>query len=123
MGTSAQPAAARIPLRVVIALGMVGRSAVVRQIVLMREFLVATSGNELALGIMLGLWLILTAGGSHFLGRLLSRISPHKLFPLLLIAEALALFAALFALRVSRVYWHASPGEVLGPLPVFVIAF
>ncbi|HEX6880216.1 MAG TPA: fused MFS/spermidine synthase [Terriglobales bacterium] len=83
----------------------------------------ATSGNELALGIMLGLWLILTAGGSHFLGRLLSRISPHKLFPLLLIAEALALFAALFALRVSRVYWHASPGEVLGPLPVFVIAF
>ncbi len=36
--------------------------------------------------------------------------------------QSLVIFAALFSIRASRLYWHAAPGEILGPLPVLLIA-
>jgi spermidine synthase len=48
---------------------IMGMSGIVGQIVLLREFLIAFSGNELTLGIILGNWLILEAIGSFFLGK------------------------------------------------------
>jgi spermidine synthase len=45
-------------------LALTGFSAVVGQIVLMRELIVVFNGNEISLGIMLATWLLWTAAGS-----------------------------------------------------------
>ncbi len=122
MGSTAQSARAGVPLSIRAALVITGCSAVVSQIVLMREFLIAAYGNELSLGIMLSLWLVLTAAGSAFLGRPFQEIPPCRLLSALLIVEAIALYAAIWIIRSSRFYWHATPGEVLGPESVLLIA-
>src|ERR1035437_4932125 len=46
------------------ALTLIGFSAVIGQIVLMRELIVVVNGNEISLGIMLSTWLFWTAAGS-----------------------------------------------------------
>ena len=46
------------------ALLLIGFSAVVGQIVLMRELMVVFNGNEMSLGILLATWLFWTAAGS-----------------------------------------------------------
>jgi len=46
------------------ALAATGFSAVVGQIVLMRELIQVFNGNEISLGILLGMWLLWTAVGS-----------------------------------------------------------
>ena len=46
------------------ALALVGFSAVIGQIVLMRELIVVFNGNEISLGIMLAMWLLWTSAGS-----------------------------------------------------------
>jgi hypothetical protein len=46
------------------ALALIGFSAVIGQIVLMRELIVVFSGNEMSLGILLATWLFWTAAGS-----------------------------------------------------------
>jgi spermidine synthase len=56
---------------VLLAVGGLGVSAVMTQLVLMRELLGAFSGNELVFGISLGSWLLLTGAGT-WLGRFLS---------------------------------------------------
>ena len=48
------------------ALALTGFSAVVGQIVLMRELIQVFNGNEISLGILLGTWLLWTAVGSGF---------------------------------------------------------
>jgi hypothetical protein len=52
------------------ALMLTGFSAVIGQIVLMRELMVVFSGNEISLGIMLATWLFWTAAGSILCGSL-----------------------------------------------------
>src|ERR1035437_2631413 len=52
------------------ALALIGFSAVIGQIVLMRELIVVFNGNEMSLGILLATWLFWTAAGSS-LGSLL----------------------------------------------------
>ena len=54
-----------------LAVGILGVSAVMTQLALMRELLGAFSGNELVFGISLGSWLLLTAAGT-WLGRWLA---------------------------------------------------
>jgi spermidine synthase len=56
-----------------LAVGALGATAVVTQLVLMRELLGAFAGNELVLGIVLGNWLLLTGLGT-WLGRLAHRL-------------------------------------------------
>jgi spermidine synthase len=51
------------------ALGLIGFSAVVGQIVLLRELIVVFNGNEISLGIMFATWLFWTAIGSILSGR------------------------------------------------------
>jgi pheromone shutdown protein TraB len=46
------------------ALTLIGFSAVIGQIVLMRELIVVFNGNEISLGILLATWLFWTAAGS-----------------------------------------------------------
>ena len=51
-----------------LAVGAVGAASVITQLALLREMLGTFAGNELALGIMLGNWLLLTGLGA-WLGR------------------------------------------------------
>ncbi len=120
MASPAQLAMTQSPARVRIALSTIGFSAVVAQIVLMRELLIASYGNELSLGIMLSVWLAWTAVGSHFLGQLFRTASPLRVLAFLLTTAALAIFVAIFVVRSSRSYWNASAGEALGPVPIFL---
>jgi len=50
------------------ALTLIGFSAVIGQIVVMRELIVVFNGNEISLGIMLATWLFWTAAGSSLSG-------------------------------------------------------
>jgi spermidine synthase len=97
------------------AVALIGFSAVTAQIVLLRELLVVFYGNELATGLMLASWLLWTAFGSSILGRRLRRMPPRMLMATLELAIAAALPLTIFAVRASRNFFHALPGEVLGP--------
>ena len=95
-------------------LGLIGFSAIVSQIVLLRELLVVFYGNEMSAGVMLAAWLFWTAFGSSVLGRLGTR-RPRAVMASLELLIALILPATIFAVRASREFFHALPGEVLGP--------
>jgi spermidine synthase len=88
--------------RVGLAVGALGVMAAMTQLALMREMLGVFSGNELALGVILGNWLLLTGLGS-WLGRTAGRMRhPQRTLALLLIAVALLPLAQVFTLRELR---------------------
>lgn len=100
---------------------LIGFTATVAQIVLLRELMVVSYGNEISLGVMLASWLLWTAMGSSVLGRLAVRaLTPAKLMAALQTLLALLLPATVFAVRASRGVFHAFPGELLGPTPIFL---
>ena len=88
--------------RVGLAVGALGVMAVMAQLALMREMLCVFSGNELALGIILGNWLLLTGLGS-WLGRTAGRVRhPQRVLALLLVFIAVLPLAQVFTLRELR---------------------
>lgn len=109
------PAAARAVLT------LLGFSAVVGQIVLMRELIVIFNGNEMSMGIMLATWLFWFAIGSTVcsafdLGRSLTRWALATLEFLL----AASLPMTIWALRESKALFQTVPGELVGPLPMLL---
>jgi spermidine synthase len=92
---------------------LLGFTAVIAQIVLMRELLVVFSGNEVSLGFALAGWLLWTAFGSSVLGRIAG--PPARQVALLEVALAVTLPLTVLAVRASRGWWHVLPGELLGP--------
>ena len=94
---------------------LVGLTAVIAQIVLLRELMVVFYGNEISLGLMLAGWLFWTALGSGLLGRLGERTGPRPLMAGLQVLIATAFPASILAVRVSRGLFHPVPGEILGP--------
>jgi spermidine synthase len=79
-----------------------GVSALMTQLILMRELLSAFSGNELTLGIVLGNWMLLTGMGTA-LGKTASRLkSPVAALVALQILIALLPVADVFLLRWLR---------------------
>ena len=88
--------------RVGVAVCALGVMAAMTQLALMREMLCVFSGNELALGVILGNWLLLTGLGS-WLGRTASRVRhPQRTLALLLMFVALLPLAQVFTLRELR---------------------
>ncbi len=109
-------------LRVI--LSLIGFTAVIAQVVLMRELLVVFYGNELALGVMLANWLLWTALGASSLGRWAVRSRrPQKLVAGLQTLVAFALPLTLLAVRASKGFCQSVPGEILGPVPMFLTSF
>ena len=105
-------------------LALLGFTAVVAQIVLMRELIVVFSGNELSLGLMLANWLFWTAVGSSVLGRLLARVrNTRALMAGLQLIISLVLPATIYAVRSSKAMFHIIPGELLGPGPMFLTSW
>jgi spermidine synthase len=120
--TCGQASKATWTLRVI--LSLIGFTAVIAQVVLMRELLVVFYGNELALGVMLANWLLWTALGASLLGRwALGASHPRKLVAGLEALLAFALPLTLLAARASKGFCQSIPGEILGPVPMFLASF
>ena len=117
--TGGQAPKATWTLRVI--LSLIGFTAVIAQVVLMRELLVVFYGNELALGVMLANWLLWTALGASLFGRWAMRTRhPRKLVAGLQALLAFALPLTLLAVRASKGFCQSVPGEILGPVPMFL---
>lgn len=84
------------------------------QTVLVREYLSVFSGNELVLGIILGVWLLASGVGS-LAGVRAGAQRVTTLIACILVSAC----AALPAIRASRLLW--SPGEAPGPLRTVAI--
>jgi spermidine synthase len=102
---------------------LVGFTAVIAQIVLLRELMVVFYGNELSLGLMLAGWLFWTAMGSALAGRLGTRADPRRLMGGLQVLIAAAFPATILGVRASRGVFHPVPGEILGPEVMLLTSF
>jgi spermidine synthase len=106
------------------ALVVLGLTAVIAQVILMRELIVVFYGNEVSLGLMLASWLLWTSAGSVALGRTRAHDrSPVRRVAALQVLLALALPLTILAVRSSRLVFQPLPGEVLGPGPMLLVAF
>jgi spermidine synthase len=103
-------------------LALLGFSAVVAQITLMRELIVVFNGNEISLGVTLAVWLLWTATGSGVLGRFAAR-SKHPVFAIavLQVAVAVVLPATIAVIRGAGVLFGLAAGEVAGPGLMFAV--
>jgi spermidine synthase len=103
------------------ALALVGFSAVIGQIVLMRELIVVFNGNEISLGIMLATWLFWTAAGSSLAGRFaLGGSNACRAVAALECLLGMSLPPTIWMLRASRTFFQAVPGELVGPAPMLL---
>ena len=102
---------------------LIGFTAVIAQIVLMRELMVVFYGNEMSLGMMLACWLLWTAAGSGAMGRWAARArNPRSLVALLETLLAAAFPLTLFLARASKQAFQTIPGEILGPGPMILVS-
>ena len=100
---------------------LTGFSAVIGQIVLMRELMVVFSGNEISLGIMLAAWLFWTAVGSIVYSSLASHeIHSRRSVAVLECLLGISLPFTVWALRASKSLFQTVPGELIGPIPVLL---
>ncbi len=103
------------------ALALIGFSAVIAQIVLMRELIVVFSGNEISLGIMLATWLFWTAAGSSLsTGFTLGGSNARRAVAALECLLAVSLPPTIWALRASKSIFQTVPGELVGPVPMLL---
>jgi spermidine synthase len=104
---------------------LMGFSFAITQGVLIRELLVAFSGNELSIGLILGSWLLLEAAGSGCLGRLVGRwagrasLSGGLAYAGLQVLLAFLLPVCLSAAYAGRRLAGAIPGEGVGPVTLW----
>jgi spermidine synthase len=100
---------------------LIGFSAVIGQIVLMRELMVVFNGNEMSLGILLATWLFWTAAGSIVCGSLALRgSSARRTVAALECLLGISLPATIWALRASKSLFQSVPGELVGPVPALL---
>ncbi|MFI5110981.1 MAG: hypothetical protein ACHP78_19335 [Terriglobales bacterium] len=103
------------------ALTLIGFSAVIGQIVLMRELIVVFNGNEISLGIMFATWLFWTAAGSSLSSRFaLGRNHARRVVATLECLLGVSLLPTIWALRASRTLFQTVPGELVGPVPMLL---
>jgi spermidine synthase len=103
------------------ALTLIGFSAVIGQIVLMRELIVVFNGNEISLGIMLATWLFWTAAGSSLCSRFaVGGNNARRAVAALECLLGVSLLPTIWALRASRSFFQTVPGELVGPVPMLL---
>ncbi len=98
-----------------------GMSAMLAQVVMTRELMVTFYGNELTIGIIFAVWLLMVSAGSLIIRPFLSRFSENRLR--VLTAVLLVVLAAIqpmliFAARALRILFIVPAGEYmpLGPM-------
>ncbi len=113
------PCAKRPASAVKAALALIGFSAVIGQIVLMRELIVVFNGNEISPGIMLATWLFWTAIGSILSsGFALGGNGARRAVAALECLLGVSLLPTIWALRASKTFFQTVPGELVGPVPM-----
>ncbi len=106
------------------ALILIGFTAAVAQIVLLRELMVVFYGNESSLGLMLGSWLFWTAAGSSLAGHSARRVQqPRRLMAAIEVLIAAILPSTILAVRAAKGLLQTVPGEVLGPGAMLLTSF
>ena len=110
--------------RFFVAILVKGFSALVAQILLLRELLIVFAGNELSIGIVLANWLIVGAFGSYVLGRRAER-SKYTLeaFTVITILCSISLLIAIYLTRILKGAMGISIGESIGLLPMLYSSF
>lgn len=105
-------------IRIIFALSLIGFYAIVSQVLIIREFLITFSGNELSIGIFFANWLLLEAVGSYSAGRITKKINhPASAFATLQLLLALSLPIIVYGIRIIRVNMGTNIGEAM-PIPV-----
>ena len=102
------------------ALALLGFTAVIGQIVLMRELIVVFNGNEISMGIMLATWLLWTAAGSSLGSLVLGRSNARKAVAVLECLLGGSLLPTVWAVRASKAFFQTVPGELAGPVPMLL---
>jgi spermidine synthase len=103
------------------ALLLTGCSAVLGQIVLMRELMAVFNGSEISLGILLATWLFWTAAGSLMCNSIATGARAARRFVAVLeCLLGLSLPFTIWALRASKSLFQTVPGELVGPLPALL---
>ena len=106
----------------VVAFIAMGFTAMLSQIVLIRVLIVLFTGNELTIGLILGIWLLWTAFGSGIFGRLVTYSQqPVRLFIIIQILLALLLPLASIFISLSRIIFNIQTGEILHPIYIILI--
>jgi len=99
---------------VLLSILFIGCYATIAQILLIREFLVVFFGNELCLGIILGVWLFGVAFGAGVGGRVACKIKGHlTAFVLILLLMCAALPVELILIRVLRYIIDVPAGQYI----------
>ena len=115
-----ESANARVERRTVSAVAVpaaVGFAAVVGQVVLLREAIAIFNGNEISIGVFLGVWLAWTAAGSAAMSRLIQdKRNVRGWIAACASVCGASLPATVWMLREARVYLQTTPGELLGPV-------
>ncbi|MFH1847228.1 MAG: methyltransferase domain-containing protein [Candidatus Omnitrophota bacterium] len=103
---------------------LAGATAIMSQVVFMREFLVIFYGNEISIGIILASWLIWGACGSLLIGRFSDRISSKMMvFSMCQALLAFILPATLLLIRSSKIFMGITTGEITGFSSMFISTF
>lgn len=101
----------------------IGFSAIVAQMIFMRELLIVFYGNELSLGIMLAVWLLFTALGSVLVPKIIfQRLSPRFKLGFFQLVCAGMLPAILFLIKTIRPLMGITSGEMTGSFQVILIS-
>jgi len=82
------------------AIALIGITALISQVVLIRELITTFYGNELIYGIILSLWLLLTAFGSGILGRFADKLKDKILF--FVLTQIIIIFILPIQIYVAR---------------------
>ncbi len=99
-----------------------GFSAMISQIVLLRELVLFFTGNELTLGIILAAWLLWTAVGSGQIGKLVKNFSnPYALMIISEFLLAALLPITVIFIRSSRSIFAIPAGEITSPLFILIV--
>ena len=103
---------------------LIGFSATIAQIVVLRELMVVFYGNECSIGLMLGSWLFWTAAGSSLAGRFAARArQPRRSMAAIQVLIAAILPLTILAVRAAKGLLQTAPGEVLGPGTMLLTSF
>ncbi len=106
------------------ALLLLGITAIITQVILIRELIITFSGNELSIGIILANLLILEAAGSFFAGRWAKKFKsgylPYTNLQWLL---AVALPIIIYMARVIKLNLDIVPGEGISIITIFYTSF
>lgn len=101
-----------------------GLTAMVSQIIIIKELLVVFYGNELCLGIILASWLFWTGIGSFIAGFVKNRfLQNQKLAPFLQIAISIILPLNIFLIRIIKFIFKIPAGEIIGFMPMCITSF